>query len=80
MMENQLLKLLMSLKQARLYISFDARSKKGNYFPAIFLQTHGNQYGIHELATALATIDDQVVYPTLTVLGTDYYTSETLPT
>jgi hypothetical protein len=36
-----------------------------------YFKPNGTNTGIHELATALATIDDQVVYPTLTILGTD---------
>ncbi|SDW05878.1 thioredoxin family protein [Flavobacterium degerlachei] len=55
------------------FISFDAESKKEITFNNHTFQFKptGTNTGIHELATALATIDKQVVYPTLTVLDTD---------
>lgn len=55
------------------FISFDAESKKEITFNnhTFRFKPTGTNTGIHELATALATIDNQVVYPTLTVLDAD---------
>jgi thioredoxin-related protein len=56
------------------FISFDAETKKDITFNnrTFRFKPTGTTTGIHELATALATIDNQVVYPTLTVLDPDY--------
>lgn len=55
------------------FVSFDAETKEPVTFnDHIFnFQPTGTKTGIHELATALATINGQVVYPTLTIFGTD---------
>lgn len=56
------------------FISFDAGTKKDvtiNKHTFRFKPT-GTNTGIQELATALPTIDNQVVYPTLTILDPDY--------
>lgn len=56
------------------FISFDAESKEDIRFNNHTFQFRpkGQNTGIHELATALATINSQVVYPTITVLQTDF--------
>lgn len=75
MMENSTFKnpaVIKELNENFYFISFDAESKKEitfNNYTFQFKPT-GTNTGIHELATALATIDKQVVYPTLTVLDT----------
>ena len=55
------------------FISFDAETKETITYNnhTFYFKPNGTNTGIHELATALATIDNQVVYPTLTILGTD---------
>jgi thioredoxin-related protein len=77
MMENSTLKkpaVIKELNENFYFISFDAETKQDITFNnhTFRFKPTGTNTGIHELATALATIDDQVVYPTLTVLGTDY--------
>lgn len=77
MMENSTFKnqeIITLLNDNFYFISFDAESKKD-----IHLNNHtfqfipkGQNTGIHELATALATVDSQVVYPTVTILQTDF--------
>jgi thioredoxin-related protein len=56
------------------FISLDAESKEDIYFNnnTFKFQPKGQNTGIHELATELATIDSQVVYPTIVVLETDF--------
>jgi hypothetical protein len=55
-----------------LFYFFDAETKEATYNDHTFyFKPNGTDTGIHELATALATINDRVVYPTLTILGTD---------
>lgn len=76
MMENSTFKnpsVINELNENFYFISFDAESKKEITFNNHTFQFKptGTNTGIHELATALATIDKQVVYPTLTVLDTD---------
>ncbi|MDG2433742.1 thioredoxin family protein [Flavobacterium sp.] len=55
------------------FVSFDAETKEPITYQghSFYFKPNGTNTGIHELATALATIDNQVVYPTLTILGTD---------
>lgn len=77
MMENSTFKnpeIITILNSDFYFISLDAESKND-----ILFNNHGFQFkpkgpntGIHELATALATINSQVVYPTVTILQTDY--------
>jgi thioredoxin-related protein len=61
------------LNGAFYFISFDAETKNtitfNNY--TFKFKPKGQNTGIHELATALATINNEVVYPTITVLDTD---------
>jgi thioredoxin-related protein len=56
------------------FVSLDAETKKDITFNGhtFKFKPTGTNTGIHELATALATINDQVVYPTLTILNPDY--------
>jgi thioredoxin-related protein len=56
------------------FISLDAENKTAIHFNnhTFKFQPKGENTGIHELATELATIDFQVVYPTIVVLETDF--------
>ncbi len=77
MMENSTFK---NLETVRLlnndfyFISLDAESKRDIHFNnnTFKFQPKGQNSGIHELATELATIDSEVVYPTLTILNPDF--------
>ena len=76
-MENSTFKnqdLIMLLNENFYFISFDAESKDKITFNnhAFKFKPTGQNTGIHELATELATIDTEVVYPTITVLDTDF--------
>jgi thioredoxin-related protein len=77
MMENSTFKnaeIIAILNSKFYFIELDAESKYDIRFNNNIFQykPNGVNIGIHELATALATIDSQVVYPTLTILQTDY--------
>jgi thioredoxin-related protein len=77
MMENSTFKnpeVIKILNTDFYFISLDAESKEDIYFNnnTFKFQPKGQNTGIHELATELATIDSQVVYPTVTVLNTDF--------
>ncbi|WP_366185963.1 DUF255 domain-containing protein [Flavobacterium ovatum] len=73
MMENSTFKneeTISELNNNFYFISFDAETKNDivyNNHRFKFVPT-GKNTGIHELATALATINGQVAYPTLTIL------------
>lgn len=56
------------------FISLDAESKRDIYFNNnnFKFQPKGQNSGIHELATELATIDSEVVYPTVAILESDF--------
>lgn len=56
------------------FVSFDAETKRDIKFNEhIFkFKPTGTNTGIHELAIALATINSQVTYPTVTILQTDF--------
>jgi thioredoxin-related protein len=76
-MENSTFKnpaVIKELNENFYFISLDAEKKREITFNnhTFHFKPTGTNTGIHELATALATIDDRVVYPTLTVLDTDY--------
>lgn len=76
MMENSTFKnpaVIKELNENFYFISFDAESQKQITFNnhTFHFKPTGTNNGIHELATALATIGKQVVYPTLTVLDCD---------
>jgi thioredoxin-related protein len=55
------------------FVSLDAETKKDITFNNHRFQFNptGQNTGIHELATELATINGQVSYPTITILNTD---------
>ncbi|MNE68291.1 hypothetical protein D3C87_1710120 [compost metagenome] len=55
------------------FISLDAESKEEIHFNnhTFKFKPKGQNTGIHELATALATIDSEVIYPTITILESD---------
>ena len=77
MMENLTFKnpeIIQLLNTDFYFISLDAESKRDIYFNNHTFQfkPKGENTGIHELATELATIDSQVVYPTVTVLNPDF--------
>ncbi|POY39815.1 thioredoxin [Flavobacterium alvei] len=77
MMENSTFKnpeIISLLNSDFYFISLDAESKSDIHFNnhTFKFQPKGQNTGIHELATQLATIDSQVVYPTLTVLQSDF--------
>ena len=76
LMENSTFKnseLISQLNENFYFVSLDAETKEPITFNNHTFQFKptGTNTGIHELATALATIDKQVVYPTLTVLDID---------
>jgi thioredoxin-related protein len=76
MMENSTFKnseIINILNTEFYFISLDAESKNDIFFNNHKFQfiPKGQNTGIHELATALATIDSQVVYPTITILKSD---------
>lgn len=77
MMENSTFKnpeIISILNTNFYFISLDAESKKNIHFNNHTFQfkPKGQNTGIHELAIALATINSQLVYPTLTILDIDY--------
>jgi len=77
MMENSTFKnpkIIQLLNTDFYFISLDAESKEDIHFNNQVFQfkPKGQNTGIHELATELATIDSEVVYPTVTVLQTDF--------
>ena len=76
MMENSTFKnkeVIAELNTDFYFISFDAETKEPIAFNehTFQFQPTGTNTGIHELATALATINKQVVYPTVTFLDVD---------
>lgn len=77
MMENSTFKnpeIIKLLNSKFYFVSFDAETKKeirfNNY--TFSFKPKGQNTGVHELATALGTIDSQVVYPTITILQPDF--------
>ena len=77
MMENSTFKspeIISLLNDNFYFISFDAESKEDIHFNnhLFKFKPNGQNTGVHELATALATIDSEVVYPTITILQYDY--------
>ena len=76
MMENSTFKnqeIITILNDNFYFISLDAEIKKDIHFKnhRFHFIPRGQNTGIHELATALATIDSQVVYPTIAILESD---------
>lgn len=77
MMENSTFKnseIIRILNTDYYFILLDAESKEDVFFNnhTFKFKQKGQNTGIHELATALATINNQVIYPTLTILNSDY--------
>ena len=77
MMENSTFKndeIIQLLNTDFYFISLDAESKNDIHFNNHLFQfiPKGQNTGIHKLATALATINSQVIYPTLTILDIEY--------
>ena len=77
MMENSTFKnpeIINILNTNYYFISLDAESKEDIQFNnhTFSFRPKGQNTGIHELATALATIASQVIYPTLTILESDF--------
>lgn len=77
MMENSTFKnpeIISLLNTDFYFISLDAESKDDIHFNNQVFQfkPKGQNTGIHELAMELATINSEIVYPTVTVLGTDF--------
>lgn len=77
MMENSTFKnqnVITLLNTNFYFVSLDAEHKApitfNNY--VFKFKPKGQNTGIHELATALATIDNEVIYPTITVLDPDF--------
>ena len=66
-------KIIATLNDYFYFISFDAETKTDIFFnnTTFKFQPTGTNIGIHQLATALATIDKQVVYPSLTILDSE---------
>lgn len=76
-MENSTFKnetVIFKLNNDFYFISLDAETKEDIVFNnhRFSFTPKGQNTGIHELASALATINSQVVYPTLTILQSDY--------
>jgi len=77
MMENSTFKkpeIIQLLNSNFYFISLDAENEDDIQFHnhTFKFKPKGQNAGIHELATALATINSQVAYPTVTILQTDY--------
>lgn len=77
MMENSTFKnpeIINHLNTDFYFIPLDAESKNDIQFNnhTFKFKPKGQDTGIHELAMALAAINSQVVYPTVTILLTDY--------
>lgn len=76
MMENSTFKnkeVIETVNENYYFAPFDAESTESITFNnhTFNFQPTGTKTGIHELATALATINGQVVYPTLTILDSE---------
>jgi len=77
MMENSTFKdpeIIQLLNADFYFVPLDAETKSSIHFNnhTFSFKPKGQNTGIHELATALATIDSKVVYPTITILQADY--------
>ncbi|UFH36322.1 thioredoxin family protein [Flavobacterium acetivorans] len=75
-MENSTFKnptIIKVLNEHYYFVPFDAETKSDIIFNNHRFQFKptGTNTGIHELATALATIDNHVAYPSLTILESD---------
>jgi thioredoxin-related protein len=77
MMENSTFKnpeVITILNTDFYFISLDAERKEDIHFNNnnFKFRPKGQNSGIHQLATELATIDSEVVYPTVTILESDF--------
>ncbi len=56
------------------FVSFNAETQETiNFLGHTFhFEPNGNRTGIHSLAKELATVDDKIAYPTITVLNKNY--------
>lgn len=77
MMENSTLKnpqIIQMLNENFYFVSLDAEEKSDITFlnHTFKFKPNGQNTGIHELATELATIKKEVVYPTIVILDKDY--------
>lgn len=77
MMENATFKkqeLISRLNADYYFISLDAESKNDILFNnhTFKFKPTGPNTGVHELATELATINNQVIYPTMVILDADF--------
>lgn len=77
MMENSTFKnqdIITLLNEKFYFIPFDAEGKNTITFNnhTFKFKPTGLNTGVHELATELATINTEVIYPTLTILDTDF--------
>lgn len=77
MMENTTFKnrgIINLLNNNFYFVELDAENKSNITFNknTFKFKPTGQKTGVHELATALATIDDQIAYPTISVLDVDY--------
>ena len=76
MMENTTFKkeeIIHELNANYYFIPLDAESKNEIWFnqTAFYFKPTGTNTGVHELATALATIEGVISYPTLTILDSN---------
>lgn len=77
MMENSTFKnadIINLLNDKFYFVSFDAETKNDITFKNHTFKFYptGQNTGIHELATALATVNNHIAYPTITILDCDY--------
>ena len=77
MMENSTFKnreIIRILNDDFYFISLDAEGKNDIHFNShtFHFIPNGQNTGTHELATTLASIKSQVIYPTIAILQTDY--------
>lgn len=77
LMENSTFKdpeIIQLLNSNFYFVPLDAETKSSIRFNnhTFSFKPNGPNTGIHELATALASIDSKVVYPTITILQADY--------
>ncbi|MFC4816483.1 thioredoxin family protein [Flavobacterium sp. GCM10023249] len=77
MMENSTFKnpeVMQLLNDSFYFVSLNAEEKADITFlnRTFQFKPSGTTTGVHELATELATINNEIVYPTIAILGTDY--------
>lgn len=77
MMENSTFKnqeVMQLLSESFYLVSLDAEEQSDITFlnHTFQFKPNGKNTGVHELATELATINNEIIYPTITLLATDY--------